>query len=215
MDPASAFDTPLELRPRIGGERITLPGRTHSSELKHVLQALGVPPWERNRLPLLFAADGELLAAGDVALSARLQDWLRTERPYLGICLGYQLLFESGEESPGVAGLGRFRGTVPRFPARPGLKIPHMGWNTARFTDPTHPAWQGLGESSTFYFVHSFAVRPQDPADVLGTAEWGERFVCAVARPPLYGVQFHPEKSSAAGLRLLANFARICASVPV
>lgn len=77
LEPASAFDAPLELRARVGGERITLPGRAHSSELKHVLQDLGVPPWERGRLPLLFAADGELLAAGDLALSARLQDWLQ------------------------------------------------------------------------------------------------------------------------------------------
>ena len=72
----------------------------------------------------------------------------------------------------------------------------------------------GLESGTPFYFVHSFAVRPSEPEDVLGTAEWGERFACAVARPPLYGVQFHPEKSSAAGLRVLANFAEICASVP-
>jgi imidazole glycerol phosphate synthase glutamine amidotransferase subunit len=134
-----------------------------------------------------------------------LQDWLRMERPYLGICLGYQLLFESGEESPGVAGLCRFRGTVPRFPARPGLKIPHMGWNTARFTDPAHPAWQGLGGSSTFYFVHSYFPQPDDPALAACVTDYSGEFVSGIASTNLIAVQFHPEKSQGAGLKLLSN----------
>ena len=93
------------------------------------------------------------------------------------------------------------------------MKVPHIGWEPVRW-ERSSELTEGLATETPFYFVHSFGVRPSDGADVLGTAEWGERFVCAVAHPPLYGVQFHPEKSSAAGLRLLANFTEICASVP-
>jgi glutamine amidotransferase len=137
---------------------------------------------------------------------------VRAGAPVLGICLGLQLLFERSTELGGAAGIGLLRGGVTELDA-PGLKVPHMGWEPVRWERDSELA-AGLDSGTPFYFVHSFAVRPADDADVLATAEWGERFACAVARPPLYGVQFHPEKSSAAGLRVLANFAEICASVP-
>jgi glutamine amidotransferase len=126
----------------------------------------------------------------------------------LGICLGVQLLFESSTEHGGGEGIGVLEGEVTALQA-PGLKVPHMGWEPVRWEAESGLA-EGLGPDASFYFVHSFAVRPANREDVLATAEWGERFACAIARPPLYGVQFHPEKSSADGLRLLGNFAALC-----
>jgi glutamine amidotransferase len=128
--------------------------------------------------------------------------------PLIGICLGLQLLFESSAEHGGAEGIGLLEGEVTALEAA-GLKVPHMGWEPVRW-EADSSLTEGLAEESSFYFVHSYAVRPATPADVLGTAEWGERFACAVARPPVYGVQFHPEKSSADGLRLLRNFASLC-----
>jgi glutamine amidotransferase len=130
----------------------------------------------------------------------------------LGICLGYQLLFDSSVELGGAEGLGLMSGPVTGLDA-PGLKVPHIGWEPVSWAGDSDLA-EGIADGTPFYFVHSFTPRPADEAEVLGTAEHGERFACAAARPPVYGVQFHPEKSSAAGLRLLSNFVRICASVP-
>jgi glutamine amidotransferase len=128
--------------------------------------------------------------------------------PVLGICLGMQLLFESSVENEGARGLALLDGGVGPLEAN-GYKVPHIGWSPVRWEHPS-ALTEGLRDESPFYFVHSFAPRPASEDDVLGTAAYGERFACAVERPPLYGVQFHPEKSSSAGLRLLNNFVRIC-----
>lgn len=134
-----------------------------------------------------------------------LQQWLADERPYLGICLGYQLLFHGSEESPGVEGLGRFDGLVRRFPADAGLKIPHMGWNTARFVDPSHPVWKGMGEEETFYFVHSYYPEPVDAGLGACLTDYAGEFASGITSTRLLAVQFHPEKSQNAGLTLLGN----------
>jgi imidazole glycerol-phosphate synthase subunit HisH len=128
--------------------------------------------------------------------------------PVLGICLGMQLLFESSVENEGASGLSLLGGIVAPLEAN-GYKVPHIGWSPVHWEHPSQLT-EGLGEETPFYFVHSFAPRPAAGDDVLGTAAYGERFACAVERPPLYGVQFHPEKSSSAGLRLLSNFIGIC-----
>jgi glutamine amidotransferase len=129
-------------------------------------------------------------------------------RPVLGICLGMQLLFDSSVENEGASGLSLLGGVVAPLEAN-GYKVPHIGWSPVRWQHDSELT-EGLGEETPFYFVHSFAPRPATDGDVLGTAAYGERFTCAVERPPLYGVQFHPEKSSSAGLNLLRNFIRIC-----
>jgi imidazole glycerol phosphate synthase glutamine amidotransferase subunit len=136
-----------------------------------------------------------------------LRGWVAAGRPYLGICLGYQLLFDSSEESPGVAGLGLVAGRVRRFAGRPGLKIPHMGWNAAVPRHPEDPLWQGLGAEPYFYFVHSFYPEPADACVVAADTDYGGvRFAAAIARGALFACQFHPEKSQQAGLRLIRNF---------
>ena len=131
--------------------------------------------------------------------------------PILGICLGLQLLFDSTTELGGAAGLGLLGGEVDVLDA-PGLKIPHIGWAPVRWEKQSRLA-EGIGSETPFYLVHSFAPRPEAD-DLLGSAAYGARFACAAERDNVFGVQFHPEKSSTAGLRLLANFAGICAAVP-
>ncbi len=146
-------------------------------------------------------------------LDQALQEVAAAGRPFLGICLGLQALFERSEESGGVVGLGLLPGEVRAFPdplLEPGtgrrLKVPHMGWNQVHPTRP-HPLWEGIAPGERFYFVHSYHARPTRGEDVAATCEYGLRFPCAVARGSLFAVQFHPEKSQRAGLRLLANFA--------
>jgi glutamine amidotransferase len=163
-------------------------------------------------LPGVGAFPAAMEKVRELELDALVAERLSSGTPVLGICLGLQLLFERSTERGGAEGLGLVPGEVTALEAR-GLKVPHIGWEPVRWERPSELT-DGLASETPFYFVHSFGVRPVDPTDTLGSAEWGERFACAIARPPLYGVQFHPEKSSAAGLRLLANFARICAAVP-
>ncbi|GHU47127.1 imidazole glycerol phosphate synthase subunit HisH [Betaproteobacteria bacterium] len=133
------------------------------------------------------------------------------EKPFLGICIGLQMLFEWSEEG-NTSGLGIFAGDVRRFPednmfAPDGsrLKVPHMGWNQVRQTGQ-HPLWANIADDARFYFVHSYRVHPTDPALATGACEYGLPFTCAVGRANIFAVQFHPEKSARDGLQLLQNF---------
>ena len=123
--------------------------------------------------------------------------------PLLGICLGMQLLFESSTEHEGAAGLGILPGTVTRLDSP---RLPHIGWNLVTF-ERESTLTEGLGEAAAFYHVHSFACRPSDATDVVGTSSYGERFASVVERGNVMAAQFHPEKSSRDGLRMLRNFA--------
>jgi glutamine amidotransferase len=133
------------------------------------------------------------------------------DKPFLGICIGLQMLFEHSEEGD-VAGLGLFPGQVRRFPAAAmhdasgaRLKVPHMGWNEVQQAE-AHPLWQGIANGTRFYFVHSYYVEPAQPDVIAGSTYYGIPFTSAVARANIFAVQFHPEKSATAGLQLLQNF---------
>ena len=125
------------------------------------------------------------------------------DKPWLGLGIGLQMLFERGEEGD-TPGLGLLPGRVPRLSVQ-GLKVPHMGWNEVIQVRP-HPLWQGIADRSRFYFVHSYYPAPSDAALTAATCVYGAPFTCAVARDNIFAVQFHPEKSQSAGLQLLSNF---------
>lgn len=131
-------------------------------------------------------------------------------KPFLGICIGMQMLFEHSAEGD-VAGLGVLKGEVARFAGNMQdaqgnrLKVPHMGWNQVHHATD-HPLWNDIAQDARFYFVHSYYVKPGDTTLIQATSDYPAPFVCAVARGNLFGVQFHPEKSQAAGLKLLQNF---------
>jgi imidazole glycerol-phosphate synthase subunit HisH len=127
--------------------------------------------------------------------------------PFLGICLGLQMLFTRGHEDGLHPCLDVFPGEVVRFPAVPGLKVPHMGWNTLRFTRPGCPLFRDLPADPAVYFVHSYYPQPLDPDLVVAEADYPDPFPCAVWRENVVAVQFHPEKSQAVGLQMLRNFA--------
>jgi glutamine amidotransferase len=137
-----------------------------------------------------------------------LRGWIASGRPFLGICVGLQALFESSEESPGVEGLGVLRGVVRRFRPGPERKIPQMGWNRLAIRQPACPMFEGVPDGAHVYFVHSYFPVPADASIVAAETEYGETYASAVWRGNVFAVQFHPEKSQAVGRRILLNFGR-------
>jgi imidazole glycerol-phosphate synthase subunit HisH len=159
-------------------------------------------------LPGVGAFPKAMQAIGELGLDGLMAERLAAGVPTLGICLGMQLLFERSTELGGADGLGLLGGEVGPLDA-PGLKIPQIGWNAISWRRASRLS-AGLPDPCAFYHVHSFAPRPADAGDVLASAQYGAEFVTAVEREPVYGVQFHPEKSGPHGLQLLGNFAAIC-----
>ena len=135
-----------------------------------------------------------------------IKETIRRKTPFLGICLGLQLLFERSEESPGVEGLGILKGEILRIPEKDGLKIPHIGWNSLTFPNPGR-LFEGIDRQSYMYFVHSYYLKARNPEDVAATTWYSTDIHAAVEHDNIFACQFHPEKSSELGLRILKNFA--------
>ena len=139
-----------------------------------------------------------------------IKEYISSGRPFLGICLGFQILFETSEESPGVSGLGHFKGKVVRFPdfGEKRIKVPQMGWNRINF-QPGSPVLNNIPEGTWFYFVHSYYVKPESNGLSVITSNYGIEFAAAVEKDNIFACQFHPEKSGQQGLELVKNFARL------
>jgi glutamine amidotransferase len=137
--------------------------------------------------------------------------WAKSERPFFGICVGYQMLFDSSEEAPGEKGLGVFPGEVKKFSGGNGLKIPQIGWNTVKVLQPGLPLLDGVSSGDYVYFVHSYYAAPRDPSLIALETTYGDTFAAAIARGNLLATQFHPEKSQRAGLQMLKNFVALAA----
>jgi glutamine amidotransferase len=158
-------------------------------------------------LPGVGAFDDCLHALQRQEMLEASRKFIQSGRPFLGICVGYQALFEKSEEfNSCAAGMGIFQGKVVRFTEQPGLKIPQIGWNQIEVTQPECPLFNGIASGSYVYFVHSFFPQPVDAAIVATRTTHGQTFASAVCRENVYATQFHPEKSQAVGLRLLKNF---------
>jgi glutamine amidotransferase len=163
-------------------------------------------------LPGVGAFDDCINALRQQELLGAVRDFIQTGRPFLGICVGYQALFEkSGEFNSSAAGLGVFGGKVVRFTERPGLKIPQIGWNQIEIARPDCPLYRGIPSGSHFYFVHSFFPQPADPGIVATRTTYGDIFASSVWRDNVFATQFHPEKSQTVGLQLLRNFVELAA----
>jgi len=162
-------------------------------------------------LPGVGAFDDCIRALHQQELLEASRDFIKSGKPFLGICVGYQALFERSEEfNSCAAGLGVFAGKVVRFSDRNGLKIPQIGWNQLEVVKPECPLYRGIANGSYVYFVHSFFPQPADESIIATRTEYGETFASSVWRDNVFATQFHPEKSQRVGLRLLENFTKLC-----
>jgi glutamine amidotransferase len=181
------------------------------------IEAVGRRPIVTDDLSALADTDGLVVPGQGSAVDAMrklerlglvepLRRYVASGRPFLGVCLGEQIIFDSSEEGRGVACLGLISGTCRLLP--PGQKVPHMGWNSVRIRS-SHPLLEGIPDESYFYFVHSYYVDPKDRHVVVGETDYGVTFASIVADGNVFATQFHPEKSSEFGLRIYRNFVRL------
>ena len=191
-------------------------GRGNIRSVENAFLAIGAdtvlitsPEQLQNITHLALPGQGEF---GDCAANLKKQgmfeairEWTAEDKPYLGICVGYQLIFEKSDESPSAEGLALLPGTVKRFP-NVGLKIPHMGWNSISPSHPDDALWKDMPANPFFYFVHSYYPEPGDTEHIAASCDYAVSFAAAVRRGNLVATQFHPEKSQHNGLQLLRNF---------
>ena len=161
-------------------------------------------------LPGVGAFDDAVTELEKLGLAEVICQQVKNKKPFLGICLGMQLLFESSQEAKSKAGLGILKGQVVKFSAKPGRKVPHMGWNNLDDIDPGCPLLKGVGGNEQVYFCHSYYPEPIDKDVIAATCNYGVKFASVLARENVYGVQFHPEKSQAVGLKIIKNFVQLC-----
>ena len=203
----------VNLRPSLG---LIDYGSGNLRSVSKALEAAGAQVTRLERGPIANGFDAIVLpgveAFGDSVSQLRERDlfdslkkWIEGGGRFLGVCLGFQLLFEASAESPGVAGLGIFRGQVRKFPAGT-VKVPQIGWNSVTWTEHARALYGKLPPDPFFYFVHSYYPEPTDESIVAGYTEYGERFAAAIATKNLLATQFHPEKSQETGLLLLRQF---------
>jgi glutamine amidotransferase len=172
---------------------------------------------EKAVLPGVGAFDDAMQELDKQGLIPVLMEHIKNKKPFLGICLGMQLLFEGSEEARSTKGLGIFKGMVRKFEAKKDLKVPHMGWNQLKKSQIPNPKSQiecpllkDVPDGAFVYFCHSYYPDPKDKEIIAASCNYGKDFVCAVAGDNVYGVQFHPEKSQAIGLKMLENFVKLC-----
>ena len=173
----------------------------------HVVKA----PSDLNKIEtMIFPGVGSFGDSSDQlkkqSLFEPIREWIINDRPFLGICIGFQMLFDSSEESPGSEGLGIIPGKVIKFSEQKNLKVPHMGWNEVQIKNLDDPVWQKIDDLTHFYFVHSYFPKPDNPEVSSSTTGYGEDFTSSIRFGNIFGTQFHPEKSQKSGLRLIENF---------
>ena len=173
----------------------------------HVVKA----PSDLNKIQtMIFPGVGSFGDSSDQlkkqSLFEPIREWIINDRPFLGICIGFQMLFDSSEESPGSEGLGIIPGKVIKFSEQKNLKVPHMGWNRVQIKNLDDPVWQKIDDLTHFYFVHSYFPKPDNPEVSSSTTGYGVDFTSSIRLGNIFGTQFHPEKSQKSGLRLIENF---------
>ncbi|MDD5253000.1 MAG: imidazole glycerol phosphate synthase subunit HisH [Candidatus Omnitrophica bacterium] len=161
-------------------------------------------------LPGVGAFDDAMAELEKLGLVPVIKEQIKNKKPFLGICLGMQLLFETSQEAKNKTGLGVLKGQVVKFSAKPGQKIPHMGWNNLVDVSGGCPLLRGVNASEQVYFCHSYYPEPLDKDVIAANCNYGVKFACALARENIYGAQFHPEKSQAVGLKIIRNFVELC-----
>jgi len=184
--------------------------RKVGGEVRRVVRPEDLKPARAAVLPGVGAFDDCITAMQKQELLGAIKEFIASGRPFLGICVGYQALFEKSEEfNSCAAGLGIFKGKVVRFTRQPGLKIPQIGWNRLELAQPDCPLFKEIADGSYVYFVHSFFPQPEDASLAATRTTYGETFASSVWQENVFATQFHPEKSQDVGLKLLSNFVRL------